>query len=497
MKKYITGVLVFVLSFSFVSNALAADTGATLPTVFADDPVNGGTVVWNNLSTLGVFQANQYATAVLDTVNTLTDYVKVSGFGFAIPAGATIDGIKVRIEKKKNCTTVCTVTDVADNTVSLMKSGALVGGNKALATAWFTSDNARYYGTPLENADGTSTDLWGTTWTPAELNNANFGVAFSATGTTDGEVTLSVDEIRVTVYYTLGVDITAPVISEVTAVTTPTNDSTPDYVFTTDEAGTITYGGSCSSATSSAVLGSNTVTFNTLVEGTYSDCTVSVTDVSSNVRNILSVPTFIIDLTAPVITLSGVTPVDISVGDTYTDAGATATDNVDLFVTINTTGSVDINTAGTYTLTYNATDTAGNVATSVTRTVNVNTVVTPPPSGGGGGGSVPLYILQAMNQNVLNSVVPKAETPAVTGKVLGEEKFIFTLFLQRGSHKIPAKVNEIRELQMFLNKNRFGSLVVDGKFGPLTEGVLIKFQLSNNLIGDGEVGDLTRAVLNR
>jgi hypothetical protein len=37
-------------------------------------------------------------------------------------------------------------------------------------------------------------------------------------------------------------DTTAPVIAEVTVVTTPTNDSTPDYTFSSDEAGTITYG---------------------------------------------------------------------------------------------------------------------------------------------------------------------------------------------------------------------------------------------------------------
>ena len=37
-------------------------------------------------------------------------------------------------------------------------------------------------------------------------------------------------------------DTTAPVIAEVTAVTTPTNDSTPDYTFSSTEAGTITLG---------------------------------------------------------------------------------------------------------------------------------------------------------------------------------------------------------------------------------------------------------------
>ena len=40
-------------------------------------------------------------------------------------------------------------------------------------------------------------------------------------------------------------DTTAPLLLEVTAVTTPTEDDTPNYTFYTTEAGTITYGGSC------------------------------------------------------------------------------------------------------------------------------------------------------------------------------------------------------------------------------------------------------------
>ena len=47
-------------------------------------------------------------------------------------------------------------------------------------------------------------------------------------------------------------DTTAATLAEVTAVTTPTNDTTPNYTFSTNEAGTITYGGSCSSSTTSA-----------------------------------------------------------------------------------------------------------------------------------------------------------------------------------------------------------------------------------------------------
>jgi hypothetical protein len=45
------------------------------------------------------------------------------------------------------------------------------------------------------------------------------------------------DEVTVTA--TATADTTAPVITEVTAVTTPNTDSTPDYTFSSDEAGTI------------------------------------------------------------------------------------------------------------------------------------------------------------------------------------------------------------------------------------------------------------------
>jgi hypothetical protein len=74
----------------------------------------------------------------------------------------------------------------------------------------------------------------------------------------------------------------ALIIEEVTAVTTPTIDTTPNYTFSSTKAGTITYGGSCSSSTTVAVTGNNTITLNTLSDGTYSDCTITVTGNSGN-----------------------------------------------------------------------------------------------------------------------------------------------------------------------------------------------------------------------
>ena len=71
-------------------------------------------------------------------------------------------------------------------------------------------------------------------------------------------------------------------VEEVTAVTNPTIDTTPNYTFSSSKAGTITYGGSCSSSTTVAIAGNNTITLNTLSNGTYSDCTITVTDNSGD-----------------------------------------------------------------------------------------------------------------------------------------------------------------------------------------------------------------------
>jgi hypothetical protein len=79
------------------------------------------------------------------------------------------------------------------------------------------------------------------------------------------------------------------------------------------------------------------------------------------------------DVTIPVISLEGSASVSLEAGSAYTDAGATATDNVDGSITssIVTVNPVDIDTVGTYTVTYNVSDAAGNAATAVTRSVEV------------------------------------------------------------------------------------------------------------------------------
>ena len=86
------------------------------------------------------------------------------------------------------------------------------------------------------------------------------------------------------------------------------------------------------------------------------------------------------DVIKPVITLSGDVEVSLELGTPYTDSGATASDNIDGDITssIVTINNVDIYTVGTYSVTYNVSDAAGNAADEVTRTVNITPDVTKP-----------------------------------------------------------------------------------------------------------------------
>lgn len=123
-------------------------------------------------------------------------------------------------------------------------------------------------------------------------------------------------------------------------------------------------------------------------EGSYA-LSVTPTDAAGNTGS-ATVVNFTIDTTTPVITLLGNATENVANGDPYTDAGATASDNIDGDITaiIATTiindvdglGTFDNTKAATYTYRYNVSDAAGNAATEVTRTVVVAAPIPAAPS---------------------------------------------------------------------------------------------------------------------
>ncbi|MEH6395112.1 tandem-95 repeat protein [Pseudoalteromonas sp.] len=171
-------------------------------------------------------------------------------------------------------------------------------------------------------------------------------------------------------------DNTAPVIALVTAVTTPTNNSTPNFIFSSNEAGTISVAGSCGlSSSTTASVGNNTVTLtqtdnnSVLADGTYNNCSVTVTDAANNTSSVLSIPAFTIDTTAPVYTSV------IQTGDGSYKSGEIITFNLNLgeaglIVTADLTvldsdfsssSSLTDNSDGTYSITTAALNSNGNM----------------------------------------------------------------------------------------------------------------------------------------
>ena len=79
----------------------------------------------------------------------------------------------------------------------------------------------------------------------------------------------------------------------------------------------------------------------------------------------------ILDTTKPVISITGSNPAYVALSGTYTDAGATATDNYDSTLAITSVSTVNTAIAGTYIVTYTAQDSSANQAVTKTRTVVV------------------------------------------------------------------------------------------------------------------------------
>ena len=116
-----------------------------------------------------------------------------------------------------------------------------------------------------------------------------------------------------------------------------------------------------SSAVNMAVLGSYVVTYD-------------VTDSSGNAAIQVTRTVDVVDTTVPVITLVGADPQMIEVGGVYVELGATALDDVDGDITgsiVIDSSAVNMAVLGSYVVTYDVTDSSGNAAIQVTRTVDV------------------------------------------------------------------------------------------------------------------------------
>lgn len=151
-----------------------------------------GTIAWTNPAN-AVSSNNSYSTASVD--GTATNYLRCTNYGFTIPAGATINGITVNVERRSSSTADGGSRDAA---MRLVKGGVIGATDRATATMYPTAD--------AYEAHGGATDLWGANWMPSDINTANFGAAFAATkpNAAGAAHTISADHIQITVDFTPG-----------------------------------------------------------------------------------------------------------------------------------------------------------------------------------------------------------------------------------------------------------------------------------------------------
>jgi hypothetical protein len=155
--------------------AQCIDTTAS-PTIAASVLTGVSIYSFNNPSNALVNDGNRTIAASLLQLSgdEQTDYLQVKGFGFNIPIAASICGIQATVVRSAtNVDLILHTSSVKDIDVRLLKNGTLTGTNEAATGAeWPLSDgNATY---------GGNSDLWGSSWSPGEINNSNFGFSISA-----------------------------------------------------------------------------------------------------------------------------------------------------------------------------------------------------------------------------------------------------------------------------------------------------------------------------
>jgi len=140
-----------------------------------------GSTLWTNPGNI----VSDNATNATSTVP--TDYLIASSFGFALPTGAVVRGITVRVEMSEtgSGSSSYVIQLTSDTTPTLIGNAS---GTISITTG------------PVVSTTGSTTDLWGTTLTAAQVNSAGFGCALWSVDTINA---LQCDYITIAIEYTV------------------------------------------------------------------------------------------------------------------------------------------------------------------------------------------------------------------------------------------------------------------------------------------------------
>ncbi|HIH24190.1 TPA: hypothetical protein HA251_04110, partial [Candidatus Woesearchaeota archaeon] len=172
--------IILTMFFATANAALADTTGWLSPTANVNDGWDHPS--WAYASDDSRARANEYDDVVL--------YLQ---FGSSIPAGATIDGIEVRVEGY--------TTGQRQAAVSLSWNGgtSFTSGSNGIRTTNVNFQAFSPWDDSLSTLGGSTTN-WGRTWATSDFSGSNFRIKLDATGPTTGDI--YVDHVQIRVHYT-------------------------------------------------------------------------------------------------------------------------------------------------------------------------------------------------------------------------------------------------------------------------------------------------------
>jgi hypothetical protein len=130
----------------------------------------------------------QYASAVVND-GEQTELLRVTGYGFVIPANVTIKGVVVELKRKGD-------NKIVDGNIELWLDGAPSDRPKFVASGWPTNIGTHHYGQEV--------DTWGNDLTPELVGRAGFGTEIWAKRREDagsGPVSADVESLLITIWY--------------------------------------------------------------------------------------------------------------------------------------------------------------------------------------------------------------------------------------------------------------------------------------------------------
>lgn len=256
MKKFLCFLGFFIITSFFVlpEFSLGETVGPNNPSVANNDTSSGsGTIQWNINPLFNIDNIGSASTSL--AVDRTSKFLKFTNFGFSVPIDAIINGITVNLAKRG------TGSAIHDVDIFLVANLATTTSKGDSSIFWPSSFDTFIYGSGSDN--------WGRVWTPAEINDSNFGVVVSVHNSdTTSSRTATIDGVSVVVDYSLP----AVVIDTIPPLITINGGDTSLYVgdayidqgatATDDKDGDITSKIVSSSTVNTSIVGNYFVTYN-------------------------------------------------------------------------------------------------------------------------------------------------------------------------------------------------------------------------------------------